>query len=199
MVNPTLEHPTHKSHLSPLAESPALWDSFSTLEAMPPSASLGDIKSQFSRLLFNLLPSGPSISPTLGPLAQAPTPLAATQNFDSFIHSPSPMSFPLSSERGLVIPTHAAAISSPPNSSASYPHGSKTSFLRSLEDVDRRALESYIGECDMDISLADFDLPKKDALNQYLCAYFERMHQHHPFIHTATFDPVSIKGISSGI
>ena len=108
MVNPILPYPTHhKPHFSPLAESPALWDSFSTLEAMPPSASFGDIQSQFSRLLFNLLPSGPSVSPTPGPVAQTPAPLAATPNLDSFIHSPSPMSFPLSSERGLVIPTHS--------------------------------------------------------------------------------------------
>jgi hypothetical protein len=48
----------------------------------------------------------------------------------------------------------------------------------------------------MDVSLGDFELPKKDALNRYLCAYFEGMHQHHPFIHTPTFDPVNIKGMS---
>ena len=107
------------------------------------------------------------------------------------------MSFPLSQERGLVVPTHAAAISSPTNSSSSYPPGSKTSFLRSLEDFDRGVLENYITECDMDVSLGDFDLPKKDALNRYLFAYFEGMHQHHPFIHTATFDPVRIKGTPS--
>jgi hypothetical protein len=55
-------------------------------------------------------------------------------------------------------------------------------------------LETYISECDIDGSLGDFELPKKDALNRYLCAYFEGMHQHHPFIHTSSFDPVSIKG-----
>ena len=93
------------------------------------------------------------------------------------------------------MPTQAAAISSPTNSSASYPPGSKISFLRSLEAFDRGVLESYIAECDMNVSLADFDLPKKDDLNRYLCAYFERMHQHHPFIHTATFDPVSTKSM----
>jgi hypothetical protein len=200
MVPPILSHPTpHKPSFSPLAESPALWDSFTTLEALQPttpSASFGDIQSQFSRLLFNLLPSGPSVPATPAPLTQTPGPLVATPNLDSFIHSPSPMSFPLSSERGLVIPTHTAAISSPTNSSASYPPGSKTSFLRSLEDFDRGVLETYIAECDMDVSLGDFDLPKKDALNRYLCAYFEGMHQHHPFIHTATFDPVATKGIS---
>ena len=65
-----------------------------------------------------------------------------------------------------------------------------------MKDLDQGVLESYIAECDMDVSLADFDLPKQDALNQYLCAYFERMHQHYPFIHIATFDPVCIKGIS---
>ena len=47
----------------------------------------------------------------------------------------------------------------------------------------------------MDVSLREFELPRKDALNRYLCAYFEGMHQHHPFIHTPTFDPVSIKGM----
>jgi len=197
MINPSIAHPTpHKPAFSPLPESPALWDAFTTLEALQPttpSASFGDIQSQFSRLLFNLLPSAPSMPPTPGQV-QTPAPIAATPNLDSFIHSPSPMSFPLSSERGLVVPTHAAAISSPTNSSSSYPPGSKTSFLRSLEDFDRGVLETYIAECDMDVSLADFDLPKKDALNRYLCAYFEGMHQHHPFIHTATFDPVSIKG-----
>ena len=196
--NPTLAHPTpRKPHFSLLPESPALWDSFSALEAIPPSASFGDIQSQFSRLLFNLLPSGPSVPPTPGPLAQTPAPLVATASLDSFIHSPSPMSFPLSSERGLVIPTHAAAISSPTNSSASYPPGSKTSFLRRLEDFDRGVLESYIMESDTGVSLADFELPRKDVLTRYLCAYFEGMHQHHPFIHTATFDLVSIKGIFS--
>lgn len=199
MIPPTLAHPTpHKPAFSPLAESPALWDSFTSLEALQPntpSASFGDIQSQFSRLLFNLLPSGTSLPTTPGPLS---TPaVAATPNLDAFIHSPSPMSFPLSSERGMVIPTHsanAAAISSPTNSSSSYPPGSKTSFLRSLEDFDRGVLETYISECDIDGSLGDFELPKKDALNRYLCAYFEGMHQHHPFIHTPSFDPVSIKG-----
>jgi hypothetical protein len=196
LVNPTLVHPaSHKPHFSPLPESPALWDSIATLEDKPPSASFGDIQSQFSRLLFNLLPTGPSIPTAPGPLAQTPAPLVATSNLDSFIHSPSPMSFPLSSERGLVIPTHAAAISSPTNSSASYPPGSKTSFLQNLEDFDIGVLESYIAECSMDVSLADFELPKKEVLNKYLCAYFEGMHQHHPFIHTPTFDPFSIKGI----
>lgn len=101
----------------------------------------------------------------------------------------------------MVVPTHSAsmaanAISSPSNSSSSYPPGSKTSFLRSLEDFDRGVLEAYIAEADIDVSLRDFELPRKDALNRYLCAYFEGMHQHHPFIHTPTFDPVSIKGIS---
>lgn len=197
LINPSIAHPIpHKPAFSPLPESPALWDAFTTLEALQPttpSASFGDIQSQFSRLLFNLLPSAPSVPPTPGPV-QTPAPIAATPNLDSFIHSPSPMSFPLSSERGLVVPTHTAAISSPTNSSSSYPPGNKISFLRSLEDFDRGVLETYIAECDMDVSLADFDLPKKDALNRYLCAYFEGMHQHHPFIHTATFDPVSIKG-----
>jgi len=106
------------------------------------------------------------------------------------------MSFPLSSERGVVIPTHAASISDPTNRSASYPSGSKTFFLRSLDNFDRGVLESYIADCDMDSSFADFDLPKRDDLYRYLCAYFERMHQHHPFIHTATFDPVTVKGMS---
>ena len=110
------------------------------------------------------------------------------------------MSFPVSAERGMVVPTHSAsmaanAISSPSNSSSSYPPGNKTSFLRSLEDFDRGVLEAYIAEADIDVSLRDFELPRKDALNRYLCAYFEGMHQHHPFIHTPTFDPVSIKGI----
>ena len=103
------------------------------------------------------------------------------------------MSFPLSQERGLVIPTHVAVMSSPASTSSSYPPG-KTPFLRSLEDLDRGVLESYIAECDMDVSLRDFELPKKDALNRYLCAYLEGMHQHHPFIHTATFDPVNTRG-----
>jgi hypothetical protein len=66
-----------------------------------------------------------------------------------------------------------------------------------LEDFDKGVLEAYISECDIDGSLGNFELPKKDALNRYLCAYFEGMHQHHPFIHTPTFDPVSIKGILS--
>jgi hypothetical protein len=197
MVNSTLVHPApHTPHFSPLVESSAPWDSFPVLDATPPSASFGDIQSQFSRLLFNLLPRGPSVSPTFGSIVQTPTPLTATPNLDSFIHSPSPMSFPLSSERGLIIPTHAAPISSPTNTSATYSPGSKTSFLRSLENFDRGVLESYIAECDMDVSLAEFDLPKNDALNRYLCAYFEGMHQHNPFIHTPTFNPVSIKRIS---
>jgi len=204
----SLAHPTpHKPSFSPLAESPALWDSLTSLEGLhqptTPSASFGDIQSQFSRLLFNLLPSQPSVPPTPGgPSAQTPAHIVATPNLDSFIHSPSPMSFPLSSERGHLVPTHssanqaAAAISSPTNSSASYAAGTKTSsFLRSLEDFDRVALERYIMESDLDVSLSrEFELPKKDALNRYLCAYFEGMHQHHPFIHTATFDPVNIKG-----
>ena len=198
MVPPSLAHPTpHKASFSPMqAESPALWDSFTSLEQLQPttpSASFGDIQSQFSRLLFNLLPSGTSLPTTPAAITQTPA-VAATPNLDSFIHSPSPMSFPLSSERGMVIPTHNQTISSPTNSSSSYPPGSKTSFLRSLEDFDRGVLETYIAECDMDVSLGEFELPKKDALNRYLCAYFEGMHQHHPFIHTPTFDPVSIKG-----
>ena len=200
MIDPTLTHPTpHKPHFLPLAEPSAFRDSFSTLEVMPPSASFGDTQSQFSRLLSNLLPSGPSISATSGPVAQIAAPLPATPKLDSFIHSPSPMSFPLSSERGLVVPTHTATISSPTNSSTSYTPRSKTSFLRRMEDFDRGVLESFIAKCDMDFALADFDLPKNDALNLYLCAYFEGMHQHHPFIHTATFDPVSIKGMSHRI
>ena len=199
MVPPALAHPTpQKASFSPLptVESPALWDSFASLET---STSFGDIQSQFSRLLFNLLPSGSSVPATPAPITQTPAPVPATPNLDSFIHSPSPMSFPVSAERGMVHPTHAApgnAISSPTNSSASYPPGSKTSFLRSLEDFDRDVLETYIAEADMDVTLRDFELPKKDALNRYLCAYFEGMHQHHPFIHTPTFDPVSIKGTS---
>lgn len=200
MVPPTLAHPTpHKAGFSPMqAESPALWDSFTSLDQLQPatpSASFGDIQSQFSRLLFNLLPSGTSVPGTPAPLTHTPA-VAATPNLDAFIHSPSPMSFPLSSERGMVIPTHNQPISSPTNSSSSYPPGSKTSFLRSLEDFDRGVLETYIAECDMDVTLGEFELPKKDALNRYLCAYFEGMHQHHPFIHTPTFDPVSIKGNS---
>ena len=199
LINPSLTHTTpHKSAFSPLPESPALWESLSSLEPMNSTLSFGDIQSQFSKLLFPLLPSGPSVPPTPGPVPQTPAPVVQTPNLDSFIHSPSPMSFPLSSERGLVVPSHAtaqAAISSPTNSSASYPPGSKTSFLRSLEDFDRGLLETEIRKCDGDITYSRFDLPKKDALNRYLCAYFEGMHQHHPFIHTATFDPVSIKGI----
>jgi hypothetical protein len=204
LINPTLTHTTpHKSAFSPLVESPALWESFSSLDPMNTSLSFTDIQSQFSKLLFPLLPSGPSVPPTPGPVPQTPAQVVHTPNLDSFIHSPSPMSFPLSSERGLVVPSHTtvqqAAISSPTNSSASYPPGSKTSFLRSLEDFDRGVLESEIRKCDGDITYTRFDskfeLPKKDALNRYLCAYFEGMHQHHPFIHTATFDPVSIKGI----
>jgi hypothetical protein len=194
MVPPALAHPTpQKPAFSPLptAESPALWDSFTSLEQ---ATSFGDIQSQFSRLLFNLLPSGTSVPATPAPITQTPAPIAATPNLDSFIHSPSPMSFPVSAERGIVHPTHLNAISSPSNSSSSYPPGSKTSFLRSLEDFDRGVLESYIAEADMDVSLRDFELPKKDALNRYLCAYFEGMHQHHPFIHTPTFDPITIKG-----
>ena len=197
MIPSALAHPTpHKASFSPLqAESPALWDTFTSLEQLQPStpsASFGDIQSQFSRLLFNLLPSGTSLPNTPAPITQIPA-VGATPNLDSFIHSPSPMSFPLSSERGMVVPTHNQPISSPSNSSSSYPPGSKTSFLRSLEDFDRGVLETYIAECDMDVSLGEFELPKKDALNRYLCAYFEGMHQHHPFIHTPTFDPVSIK------
>jgi Fungal specific transcription factor domain len=195
MMTPALAHPTpHKASFSPLGESPALWEAFNALESLQPdtpSAHFGDVNSQFSRLLFNLLPSGNSLPTTPGPIA-------ATPNLDSFIHSPSPMSFPLSSERGMVIPTHSAAgaMPSPSNSTSSYPSGGKTHFLRSLEDFDLGILESYIADCDMDVSLGKFDLPKKDALNRYLCAYFEGMHQHHPFIHTPTFDPATIKGTS---
>ena len=201
VINPSVPHPTpYIPAFSPLPESPALWDSFTTLEAFQstnPSLSFGDIQSQFSRLLFNLLPSGPSVPPTPGPNpVQIPASIAATPNLDSFIHSPSPMSFPLSSERGLIVPTQANAISSPANSSSSYPPGSKPSFLRSLEDFDRNVLETNITKCNTHVSLGDFELPKKDALHRYLCAYFEGMHQHHPFIHTGTFDSVSIKGIS---
>lgn len=196
-VPPSIAQPTpHKPSFPPLAGTPALWDSFSnveTLQSSTPSASLGDIQSQFSRLLFNLLPTGSSVPPTPGPVAATPGPISSTPNLDSFIHSPSPMSFPLSQERGLVIPTHVAVMSSPASSSSSYPPG-KTPVLRSLEDLDLGVLESYIAECDMDVSLRDFELPKKDALNRYLCAYFEGMHQHHPFIHIATFDSVNTKG-----
>ena len=193
LVNATAVHPTpHKPHFSPLAESPVLWDSFLTFEAIPPSASFGDIQFQLSRLHSSLLPTVP---PSSSSLTQTQGPLAATPNLDSFIHSPSPMSFPLSSERGLVIPTHVGSMSSPTNSGATYPTGSNASFSRKLENFDPGILDSYLAECDVTISLADFDLPKKDVLNQYLFAYFEGMHQHHPFIHTATFDSVSFKGI----
>jgi hypothetical protein len=195
-IIPSTLHPTtHNASLSPMAESPGLWDSFTTLEATQPttpSALSGDIQSQFSWLLFSLLPSQSSVPPTPGGTGQ--TPAAATPNLDSFIHSPSPMSFPLSSERGFVIPSPAAPSFSPTNSGSSYPPGSRNSFFRSLEDFDRGTLEGYVSEGAADVSLNDFELPKQDALNRYLYAYFEGMHRHHPFIHPATFNPTSTKG-----
>ena len=199
IVQSSLAHTVpHKSQFPPIPESAALWDPITPIDPVQQatSASFVDIQSQFSRLLFNLLPSGPPVLPTPGPVTQTPGPLVATPIFDSFIHSPSPMSFPLSSERGLVVPSHAIAISSPTNGSSNYPPGDKTCFLRSLEEFDRGMLEAYIAECNTDISLKDFELPKKDALNRYLCAYFEGLHEHHPFIHTPTFNPVAIKGTS---
>jgi hypothetical protein len=97
----------------------------------------------------------------------------------------------------MVVPAHTSApvVSSPTGSSGSYPPGSRTHFLRSLEEFDRGLLEAWIGGCEGDVALGDFELPKKDALNRYLIAYFEGMHQHHPFIHTPTLDPVTVKGI----
>ena len=108
------------------------------------------------------------------------------------------MSFPLSSERGLVVPSPpdpqtAAATLGPTSSNPSNQPGSETSFLPSLE-FDRGVLETEIRKCNTEILYLKVEVPKKEALNRYLCAYFEGMHEHHPFIHTATFDPATIKG-----
>jgi hypothetical protein len=198
IVPPTLVHSTpHNPAFSLPPEAPVLWDPLTSVEVIPTvtsSASSGDVQSQISRLLFNLLPSGPSVPVTAGAVPQTPARASATSNLDSFIHSPSPMSFPLSSERGLVVPTQAATISTPINSRTYSPPISKTSFLKSLDYFDRGVLESYIIECSTSALLTDFELPKNDALYRYLCAYFENMHEHHPFIHTATFEPVAVKG-----